>query len=257
MKKLERAVCFLVCLFLSVGIALDCVEPVSAQSSTVIKVESSTASPMVGQTFIVTVRIENVQNLYGIDVTLNWDSSVLQAINVDLRVGVESFADGVLHQSSNSPSLFVGENNLTQSNGQYRLVAVSTSPAPSFNGSGNIVKITFKALRIGSSALSLQSDLSDYPPSGRDPRISLAIDHTIQDSSVTVTAATTTPSNSPSVSEAPSSPPSGEPTTNSPTATAGPSKLGTLEWAAIIALFVVILALIATSSWLLNRRKKS
>ena len=144
MKKTIKNICLMILILLSIGIIACCISPVSSQSSTTVKVETSTASPIMGQTFTVTISILNAQNLYGLEVVLNWDPSVLQANKVDTRIGVETFADGVLHESSNSPTIFIAENNLTQNEGAYRLTVTSMSPAPSFNGNGNIVKITFQ-----------------------------------------------------------------------------------------------------------------
>jgi hypothetical protein len=254
-----------------------------SQSLTTVKVEPSTASPIIGKTFTVTISLTNVQNLYGLEVTLNWNPAILEATNIDTRTGVETFPDGVLHESSNSPPIFTAENNLTQSKGEYRLAATSMGPASPFTGSGNIIKITFNPINLGNSALSLQSQLYDYPPIDRDPRISLTINHTSQDSSVTVIAAiaTNTPSNTPIQSNSPISsttpsqsntpkitntpastltPIASTPTATSvspiPTQTIEPQKwnLG-IDLALPLALLVILL--ISVSAFLLYRRGKA
>jgi hypothetical protein len=190
----------------------------------------------------------------------DWNATVLQATKVDARVGVESFSDGVLHESSNSPPIFIAENNLTQSEGEYMLDVTSMAPAPSFSGSGNIVKITFNAINVGSSALSLQSQLYDYPPTDRDPRISLAIDHTTQDSSVTVKEATTvtTPSNTPTASATPSSSTAtATPILSTPTQTPKPQQIENLGLDFVLPLAVTLVAvLIAVSALTAYRRRK-
>jgi hypothetical protein len=38
-----------------------------------------------------------VQNLAGIDLTLEWNDSVLKVLSENLNLGVESHSDGVLH----------------------------------------------------------------------------------------------------------------------------------------------------------------
>ena len=129
-----------------------------------------------GQTFTVTISILNVQNLYSLEVVLKSGPFCSASYKRSKsRVGEENFADGVLHLSSNSPPIFIAENNLTQNEGEYRLTVTSMAPAAAFSGSGNIVKVTFRSISLGSSALNLQSQLYDYPPTDRDPRISLAI----------------------------------------------------------------------------------
>jgi len=171
------------------------IKSVSSQASASVFVEPSTVSACLGESFNVTVRLADIQNLYGLEVFLNWDPAVLRAVNVDTRLGVETFSDGVLHESSSSPPIFIAENNLTS--GEYRLAATAMSPAPSFSGSGNIVRITFEPIILGNSALDLESQLFDYPPLDRDPRISFPIDHSTHDSFVTVETSTPEPSTKP------------------------------------------------------------
>jgi hypothetical protein len=162
----------------------------SSQTSTIVVVAPSTVSAHVGEPFNVTVSLSNVQNLYGLEVILNWDPDVLRVSKVDVRLGVETYPDGVLHESSSSPPIFIAENNLTQSEGEYSLVATSMAPASSFSGSGNIVRLTFEPLAVGTSKIDLESQLLDYPPTDRDPRISQPIAHSSQGSSITVEKST-------------------------------------------------------------------
>jgi len=135
---------------------------VQAASETVVKVEPHSSSASVGETFTINITVLDVQNLYGLEVALYWNASVLRVVSIDLRLGVESHSDGVLHESPSA--IFVAENNVTQEQGKYRLAATSTAPAPSFNGSGNMVRITFNLTNSGSSKLDLETQLWDYPP---------------------------------------------------------------------------------------------
>jgi hypothetical protein len=144
---------------------------VQASPETVVKVDPATVSVNVSETFTVDITVVDVQNLYSVEVTLYWNSSLLELEQVDIRVGQ---SDGVLH----NPVSIV--ENATQ-NGMYTLSALSSTPAPSFNGTGNVVKLTFKATGSGDSKLDLESQLYDYPPLDRDPRISEPIPHTTID----------------------------------------------------------------------------
>jgi hypothetical protein len=126
----------------------------------------------------VNITISNVQDLYGVDVTLLWNSAALSVQNVDVRLGVESHPDGVLHETP-SAEIFIQENTIDQANGEYDLIATSVAPASSFSGSGNIVIITFNVTDVGQSNLVLISELGDYNPSGSN-----LIDHTDVDGSV-------------------------------------------------------------------------
>jgi len=137
----------------------------SAQSSgnTAVRVQPSTTTVRVDETFSVSVTVESVQNLFGLDVILRWNSSVLQFQNVDLRLGVESHSDGVLHEGSNT-EIYIAEN--AASEAEYHLAATAVAPASSFNGSGTVFRIDFKAISVGRSPLELETELADRPPPG-------------------------------------------------------------------------------------------
>ena len=107
-----------------------------------------------------------MQNLYGLDVTLDWNASALQFLNANLRLGVESHPDGVLHEIPPNANIDIVENNASQDIGEYTLVATSVADAPPFSGSGNIATITFKVTGTGHSQLNLATQLADYNPSG-------------------------------------------------------------------------------------------
>jgi hypothetical protein len=217
-----KGVFFAVLLIVAVIFSSSSIQPISSQSSAAVKVEASPSNPHVGETFTVTVSLANVQNLYGIEVILKWDSSVLEAAKIDTRLGVESHRDGVLHESTNTPPLFIAENNLATDKDEYRLVATSTSPATAFSGSGNIVTLTFNPKTIGSSQLTVQSQLYDYPPTDRDPRVSQPIDHTDQNTVVNILAKTAIPSNNPQTTQQPATSPSSIPTQVAPSNTIKP-----------------------------------
>jgi hypothetical protein len=140
-------------------------------SNTTVAVKPSTTMTRIGETIAINITLSNVQNLYGLDVTLQWNTSALKVLNVNLRLGVESHSDGVLHEASNA-NIFVEENNASQELGEYHLVATSVAPAPPFSGSGNIAIITFNVTSLGHSGLDLTTELADYNPSG-----SSSIDH--------------------------------------------------------------------------------
>jgi len=149
---------------------------VEANAETVVKVEPYANFAHVDETFTVNITVVNVQNLYGVEVVLHWNTSILEVVNTDVRLGVESHPNGVLHEP-----IFIAKNETTQEEGKYLLAGTSTAPAPPFNGSGNIVRITFNVTNAGNSKLDLETKLSDWPPPEREPRISWPIDHTTID----------------------------------------------------------------------------
>jgi len=151
---------------------------VKATPETVVKVEPYSSYANLGETFTINVTVADVQNLYGVDITLYWNPSILQVVSVDLRLGVESHPDGVIHESPSLPYIFIAENNVNQEQGKYILAATSFAPAPSFNGTGNIVRITFSATSTGNCKLDLETELWDCPPPNQG---SMPIEHTTID----------------------------------------------------------------------------
>jgi hypothetical protein len=139
----------------------------SALPDTSVIVEPNESSAIVGDSYSVNVTIVDVQNLYGLEAILSWNSTILALVNVEVQLGQDG---GVL----NSP-IYVAENSTQGS--RYTVSATSTNPAPSFNGTGNIVRLNFSVIGLGTCELDLQTQLYDYPPSDRDPRLSLPITH--------------------------------------------------------------------------------
>jgi hypothetical protein len=141
----------------------------SQSSSTRVSVVPAKSTTRVGEVLSVNITLSNVQNLYGLDVTLDWNSSVLQLFDSTLNLDTNSIPGGVLYgnQISNditSNDVYVNESLSTIS--EYHLFATSVAPAASFNGSGTIVTLVFNVTSIGHSDLNLQSELADHPEPG-------------------------------------------------------------------------------------------
>jgi hypothetical protein len=165
-----------------------CIVQVALAQGTVMTAQASTCQPQVGNTLIVTLKVSNVQNLAGVDITFGWNPSILSLQNTVLNLG-DSHSNSVLHgtniktdiNSVSSGDIYVSEEKVS---GSYHLVAQSIGASnPSFSGSGTIVTLTFKVLSTGSAAISLKTELADHPASGATAN---NIDH--QDTADTVTA---------------------------------------------------------------------
>ncbi|MCW3994841.1 MAG: cohesin domain-containing protein [Candidatus Bathyarchaeota archaeon] len=163
-------------LFISIcTLVLLCFACTASAQTTVVKAEASSNQPHVGETLTVEIKISNVQNLFGLDVTLNWNPSVLKVITATPQLGVESHAGGVLHESTTYPIEVVNDD-VSQSIGEYHLMATSTgSTTPAFSGSGTIATITFNVTNTGPTGLTLTSELSDKAPADGNANL---IDHT-------------------------------------------------------------------------------
>jgi hypothetical protein len=129
----------------------------SADTMTV-RVEATPSQPQVGETLTVNIKIPNAQNLFGVDVTLDWNSGVLQFISATPLLGVESHSEGVLHESTDYPIVIQDNAN---TDGQYHLLAnAQGSTTASFSGSGTIVTLKFNVTSAGSTGLSLDVELA-------------------------------------------------------------------------------------------------
>jgi hypothetical protein len=144
---------------------------VNAQTGTIVNSVPQTNTPQVGQILTVNLTITNVQNLYALDVTLDWNNSVLEFVSVNLLLGVQAHPGGALYGNQISDTVtagdvYVQQSNASQSMGEYHLVATSVNPADSFNSSGTIAIITFNVTSLGHSGLDLKTELADHPSLG-------------------------------------------------------------------------------------------
>ncbi len=262
LTKQKNVVLILVCALL----ILFPVCMVSAQNSgATVEVESSTSTPRVGDTLTVNLIISDVQNLGGLDVTLQWNSSILHLLGVDLRLGVESHPEGVLYgnrlnydfETIVAGDIYVAEEKMT---GSYNLVAQTTGKdTPSFNGSGVIAIITFDVVASGHSELSLEAELANYNPGGTSD----LIDHTsIGDSINAITQGgasptpSLTPSPSPSSSPVQSSSPSPTPfSSEQPTQSPDSTPVTSIPEAVYIVAVVATVGIIVTLVLLIKRKK--
>ncbi len=115
----------------------------------------------------ISVRISNVTDLKGFDIRLGWNSSILNYTSHLVKIPVETYPDGVLHE----PELQI-KNEVNATAGTYLIAFVTLGP--SFNGSGIVFEMTFTVASFGKCALDIyNSTLSD---SGAQP-----IDHSVRD----------------------------------------------------------------------------
>ncbi len=164
------------------------VNAVLAQS-TVVRAVASSSELLVDESLTVDITISNVQNLAGLDVFLQWNSSVLSLSNVALNLGVSSHSNGVLYGNNlnydydtiTAGDIYVNE---TESLGSYELLAQSVGQSTqSFSGSGTIATLTFTVINAGSAGLLIESELADHPAAGE---VANLIEHTDTADSVNV-----------------------------------------------------------------------
>jgi hypothetical protein len=149
MKKLMLLLFRLIvcCALLAPG--LLAVDSAHAQASAVIRLSPATGSFYEGARFTIQVYIENVTDLYGVDVLLEFDPAVLQVVDADLlTAGIQSEPlSGFLVPG------FVVRNEADNSAGTVWYVVTQLNPTPPASGSGAVLEITFDALSTGSTAV--------------------------------------------------------------------------------------------------------
>jgi len=115
----------------------------SPSSSTVVRFDPATIELgpdyCVGENFTLTAKIDNVEDLYGFDFKIVWNTTYLEYAEHLLKLPVEIYPDGVLHEP-----IMVVVNDVNASEGWYYLAVSSFSPAPSFDGSGTVFEFTFR-----------------------------------------------------------------------------------------------------------------
>ena len=93
----------------------------------------------VGENFTIAVRIEDVKDLYALDITIGWNTTWIEYTSHVVKIPVETYPDGVLH-----PPLLVVMDEVNEDGGMYCLAVSSMMPAPSFYGSGIAFEMNFR-----------------------------------------------------------------------------------------------------------------
>jgi hypothetical protein len=124
----------------------------------------------VSTTFKIMVKIANVTNLYGFDIQLKWDKTILSYVNHTVKVPRDTYPDGVLYKPYWELANIVDENNSipgAEPGAMAWFGYASASPASSFNGSGIAVEMFLHVKSVGSCWIeivsSALSDKSGFP----------------------------------------------------------------------------------------------
>jgi len=99
-----------------------------------------------GENLTIAVRIEDVKNLYGIDIMIGWNTTWIEYTSHVVKIPVESYPDGVLHPPYMLVKNEVNEDGVpgSWSNTMYWFAVTSMSPAPGFYGSGIAFEMNFR-----------------------------------------------------------------------------------------------------------------
>lgn len=106
----------------------------------------------VGELTTVTLRVENVQELYGYEVVISFDPSVLEVIDADpAKPGVQAGLGTFL-----SPD-YVPTNSADNNTGKITCVVSQVAPSTAVNGSGALLTISFRGKASGVSDILISS----------------------------------------------------------------------------------------------------
>lgn len=168
MKPTNTSKLLFVCFLLVLAFSLVSKDAVDGSPDPVAKVEPQTVTADLHQTFNVSIIVADIQDLYGFEITLNWDPTILRIVKADHRIGVEDYPGGILHKQ-----VIIPKDNVSQNHGLYTIAAACMNPAGSFNGTGTVAVLTFNVTSVGTCTLFLDAELASDARQGQ----SQPIDH--------------------------------------------------------------------------------
>ena len=196
------------CVLLALGM------PVLAQGGTVVKVEADQVTVEVGGTVTVLVNIENVSDLYGVEMLITYDVDRLEIIDADAtKPGIQVAPGDFL-----SPD-FPGANLVEEGIIDYAVTQVA--PRVPASGDGILLRIVFRAKAAGEASVTLDSILLSNP-------VGAGIANTRLSGSVRVGSDAPAPPETPLPEQTPTpiaTPPPDSPATPVPTATPPPTPI--------------------------------
>lgn len=189
--------------------------PNAVQGSTIVLLDPSDALVAVGETVVVDIQIQDAENLFGADVRLEYDPSIVEVVDANTLVPGTQISSGDFPDISGGKG-FVAQNRVNADEGTIGYAMTLLSPAPPVSGSGTLASITFRGKAPGSSDISFTSVLLSDANANRIPATKIG-------SSITVTsgpAPTVTPAPMPTATPGPAPThtpvPPPEPTPTSP-----------------------------------------
>lgn len=123
----------------------------AAEPQAVIRPDPLTLGLKTGESKTVAMRVEQAQDLYGLEFHLRFDPKILQVQDADNEtVGVQIESGDWLQDG------FVATNQVDNKRGTIDYAATLLNPAPALSGDGIAATIQFKALRDGTSPLQIE-----------------------------------------------------------------------------------------------------
>jgi hypothetical protein len=116
---------------------------VKVKSPTTVQVNPQLTETIVPQDFTVTIRINNVEELWELEVYLNWNTTLVDYVSHTVYALLKTPVDT--------------EETLNQTAGTYRIWSKSKYPATAYSGSGNLFQMTFHCKAPGTCLLNISS----------------------------------------------------------------------------------------------------
>jgi LysM repeat protein len=126
------------------------------QGSTTVVVSPAELDLQCGQTAVVEIKINNVEDLFGVDIKVSYNPAILEVVDANPSTPGTQIAPGDMPDVSGGQGL-VQVNTVDTAGGTVSYAAVRLNPAPAQSGSGKIASITFKGKAAGTSPISLVS----------------------------------------------------------------------------------------------------
>lgn len=112
------------------------------------------------QEAVVTVAIDSAANLYGLELHLKFDSTVIQVVDSDNALSGVQMHPGDIFDVSQS---FLVVNQVDQDSGEITYAITLLAPAPPETGDGSLITFKLHAIDIGNSALELVNVIMASP----------------------------------------------------------------------------------------------
>jgi len=179
MRSISIVIVFTVLLSLC---AHSTVSAPSPSASTVVRFDpANVVLGYINETFTLAARIDNVEDLAGLGLTIVWNTTYLKYIGHTVTIPVEEYPNGIMH----NPTI-VEIDGVNEMQGTYDCVA-SRLGAPTFNGSGTVFEITFAVKQQPVSPKLDATFMIEYILHDLTGPV-MPIQHSVQDCNVTIKA---------------------------------------------------------------------
>lgn len=191
-----------------------------AEEGTAVRVVPSSPQAEVGETVAVDIQVEEVTDLYGVELFLSFDPDLAEVQDADPeQEGVQVQAGSFLSAD------FVVQNSADNASGTVVYAVTQTAPRAPAEGSGVLATITFKGFKAGTSPIAFAHvELASYPDGAQIPA-------SVQDGEITIVlppTATSPPTRTPTLPPpTPTAAPTSTPAPVPPTSTATPTRTTT------------------------------